>query len=170
MRFGWDPRSEPPSLVFPAPLAALWGVRYRCNRFGFYTFKNRTLRIKEKEAYLVCFIIQAIFSVVQWEAAIIRSPSFSLPSSSITTKNSPRAKASRASSIESKSNLSVWPFVFAGRPVFVDFKIDDDRGPDMTSLCLKSATGAITKSTVSFGWRGEGRRVDGRSEIGRQQT
>ena len=101
------------------------------------------------KAYLVCFIIQAIFSVVQWEAAMIRSPSFSLPSSSMTTKNSPRAKASNASSIESKSKPFARPFALVERLApFVGFRIEDDRGcePDMTGLCLKSATGAITVS------------------------
>ena len=36
---------------------------------------------------------------------MIKSPSFSLFSSSITTKNSPRANAANASSIESKENV-----------------------------------------------------------------
>jgi hypothetical protein len=53
---------------------------------------------------LVCLIIQAIFSVVHKLAAIIRSPSFSLFSSSMTTRNSPRANAAKVSSMESKAN------------------------------------------------------------------
>ena len=42
-------------------------------------------------------MMNAIFSVVQSEAATIRSPSFSRSSSSVTTTISPRAKASMAS-------------------------------------------------------------------------
>ena len=73
---------------------------------------------------------------------MIRSPSFSLPSSSMTTRNSPLAKASKASSIESNLNLFVWPFVpVEGLPFFAGFELEDDRGPDITSLCLKSAMG-----------------------------
>ena len=75
----------------------------------------------------------------------MRSPSFSLPSSSMTTRNSPRAKASRASSIGSKRSPSARPLV--------DFTIDD-RGPDMISRglnCLKSATGAIVEFTWAAG-------------------
>ena len=41
--------------------------------------------------------MKAIFSGVQWTAATIRSPSFSRPSSSITTTISPRSKARMAS-------------------------------------------------------------------------
>ena len=78
---------------------------------------------------------------------MIRSPSFSLPSSSMTTRNSPRAKASKASSIESNPNPPARPFVLAGGlPLFVSFEFEDDRGLDITSLCLKSAMGAISKS------------------------
>jgi hypothetical protein len=58
----------------------------------------------DKCAYLVCLIIHAIFSVVHKLPAIIRSPSFSLFSSSMTTRNSPWANAANASSIESKAN------------------------------------------------------------------
>jgi len=56
--------------------------------------------------HLVCLIIQAIFSVVHWLAAMMRSPSFSLFSSSITTKNSPAANAASASSMESNAKAS----------------------------------------------------------------
>ena len=66
--------------------------------------KQTSLKIPDICTYLVCLIIQAIFSVVQKLAAIIRSPSFSLFSSSITTRNSPRVNAANASSIESNAN------------------------------------------------------------------
>ena len=107
----------------------------------------------QSEAHLVCFIIQAIFSVVQWEAAMIRSPSFSLPSSSMTTKNSPRAKACKAPSMVSHLNSSVWPFVLVeGLLPLGSFDFDgDDRTLDATGICLKSATGAMTKPSMSFG-------------------
>lgn len=55
-------------------------------------------------AHLVCFIIHAIFSVVHWLAEMMRSPSFSRVSSSITTKNSPAAKAASASDMASNAN------------------------------------------------------------------
>ena len=55
-------------------------------------------------AHLVTFINHAIFSVVIASAAIIKSPSFSLDSSSMTTTNSPCRNAARASSIESNVN------------------------------------------------------------------
>jgi hypothetical protein len=64
--------------------------------------------------HLVCLIIQAIFSVVHWLAEIIRSPSFSLFSSSMTTRNSPAEKLVRASSIVSNAKdvrlggLGIW--------------------------------------------------------------
>ena len=118
-------------------------------------FRDRMYWGGQGRAYLVCFIIQAIFSVVQWEAAIIRSPSFSLPSSSMTTKNSPRAKACKASSMLSHLNSTVWPFVLVEvLPPLVDFDFDgDDRTPDAT---LKSATGAMTKASMSFSGLGEG--------------
>lgn len=77
---------------------------------------------------------------------MIKSPSFSLPSSSMTTRNSPRAKDSKASSMESNLNSSTWPFVFVEELApFVGFELEDDRGPDMTVHCLKSAIGAIFK-------------------------
>jgi hypothetical protein len=106
---------------------------------------ERTSRTRQYETYLVCFIIQAIFSVVQWEAAMMRSPSFSLLSSSMTTKNSPRAKASKASSIGSNLNASgAESFVLVeGLPSLAGFEVGDDRGPDITGPCLKSAMGAI---------------------------
>lgn len=56
-----------------------------------------------RAAHLVCLIIQAIFSVETSLAAAMRSPSFSRPSSSITTRNSPRANAAMASSRGSKA-------------------------------------------------------------------
>lgn len=56
---------------------------------------------------LVCRIKKAIFSVVISLAAIHKSPSFSLLSSSITTTNSPLLNASRASSIGSKEKSEV---------------------------------------------------------------
>ena len=127
----------------------------KCNAnvatWNFSALREGTYRTGPNKTYLVCFIIQAIFSVVQWEAAIIRSPSFSLPSSSMTTKNSPRPNASKASSIESNLNSSVWPFMFVEElPSFAGFELDDDRGRDVTNLCLKSAMGAIPESSVSF--------------------
>lgn len=68
--------------------------------------RGRKLKKKERENWrgtdLVCLIIQAIFSVVHWLPAMIRSPSFSRFSSSITTRNSPFSKASRASGTVSK--------------------------------------------------------------------
>ena len=49
---------------------------------------------------------QAIFCVETALAAMMRSPSFSLPSSSMTTMNSPRPNASMASSMESNAKAS----------------------------------------------------------------
>ena len=93
---------------------------------------------------------------------MIKSPSFSLLSSSMTTKNSPRAKASKASSIESNLNSSVRPLgPVEELPLFAGFELEGDRGLDMTSLCLKSAMGAISGCASSKGfWREvkEGRR------------
>ncbi len=66
-------------------------------------WKKRAKKIK----HLVCLIMKAIFSVVQCAAEMIRSPSFSRFSSSITTRSSPAAKASRASSMESKEKVSL---------------------------------------------------------------
>jgi hypothetical protein len=60
--------------------------------------------LKALITYLVQRIIQAIPSVVTFSAAQIKSPSFSLLSSSMTTTNSPRAIASIASGIGSKAN------------------------------------------------------------------
>ena len=54
---------------------------------------------------LVCLIIQAICSVEHPAAGIIRSPSFSRDSSSITTTNSPRDMAAIALSTESKAKV-----------------------------------------------------------------
>ena len=45
-------------------------------------------------------MMNAIFSGVQWEAAMIKSPSFSRSSSSVTMTSSPLAKASMASDTE----------------------------------------------------------------------
>ena len=90
---------------------------------------------------------------------MIKSPSFSLPSSSMTTKNSPRAKASKATSIESNLNSPARSFAFIEELLsFGGFELEDDRGLDITSLCLKSAMGAIPGSSVSFkgAQRGEG--------------
>ena len=56
------------------------------------------------ETYLVCLIIHAIFCVEVALAATMRSPSFSLPSSSMTMRNSPRPKAAIASSMGSNAN------------------------------------------------------------------
>ena len=82
---------------------------------------------------------------------MIRSPSFSLPSSSTTTRNSPRAKAPKASSIESNLNSSVWPFApVEVLPLFVGFELEGDRGLDTTSLCLKSAMGTISELGVNL--------------------
>ncbi len=52
---------------------------------------------------LVCLIIQAICSVEHPAAGIMRSPSFSRDSSSITTTNSPRAMAAIALSTVSNA-------------------------------------------------------------------
>ena len=59
--------------------------------------------MRVKVRYLVCLIIQAICSVEQPAAGTMRSPSFSRPSSSMTTTNSPRAMAAMAVSIVSKA-------------------------------------------------------------------
>lgn len=48
---------------------------------------------------LVCLMNHAIFSVVHSLAAINKSPSFSLFSSSMTTTKSPRLNAARAASM-----------------------------------------------------------------------
>lgn len=66
--------------------------------------ESRVGRTSNSRPHLVCLIIQAIFSVVHWLPEVIRSPSFSRFSSSITTRNSPAAKAASASSIGSKEN------------------------------------------------------------------
>jgi hypothetical protein len=50
---------------------------------------------------------QAIFSLVHSLAAISRSPSFSLLSSSMTTTNFPAAKAARADSMEEKGEADI---------------------------------------------------------------
>lgn len=55
--------------------------------------------------HLVCLIIQAICSVEHPAPGMIRSPSFSRASSSITTTNSPRAMAATALSIESNAKV-----------------------------------------------------------------
>lgn len=60
----------------------------------------------------MCLIIHAIFSVVHCEPDMIRSPSFSRFSSSITTRNSPAANAASASSMASNAKA-----VRAGRGV-----------------------------------------------------
>lgn len=65
-------------------------------------FGNRWLLCGGRMPNLVCLMNQAIFSVVTRLAAQIRSPSFSLLSSSITMMNSPRRKASSASGTVSK--------------------------------------------------------------------
>ena len=70
-------------------------------------------KYKMKTTDLVCLIIQAIFSVVQCAAEMMRSPSFSLFSSSMTTRNSPRLNASSASSIN--FNVSVVWVVYCAR-------------------------------------------------------
>ena len=62
--------------------------------------------VGNQRTYLECLTSQAIFWVETALAAMMRSPSFSLLSSSITTRNSPRAKASIASSIGSNAKLS----------------------------------------------------------------
>jgi len=62
--------------------------------------------------------------------------------------------------MESNLNAVAWPFVLVEEvPLPAGFEFDDDRGPDMTGLCLKSATGAIPKSNVSLSrTRREGRK------------
>ena len=54
---------------------------------------------------LVCLIIQAICSVEHPAAGMMRSPSFSRDSSSITTTNSPRATAAIALSTVSNAKV-----------------------------------------------------------------
>ena len=63
-------------------------------------------RRKEEGTHLVCLIIHAIFCADIALAAAMRSPSFSRPSSSMTTRNSPRANAASASSIGSNANVA----------------------------------------------------------------
>jgi len=48
------------------------------------------------------------------------------------------------------SNLNVSAWLVEELPTLAGFEFDDDRGPEMT-LCLKSATGAISESSISFG-------------------
>lgn len=55
----------------------------------------------------MCLMNQAIFSIVHSLAAISRSPSFSLLSSSMTTTNFPAAKAARADSMEEKGEADI---------------------------------------------------------------
>src|SRR5882724_11720689 len=71
-------------------------------------------------AYLVCLIIQAIVSVVHKLPAVIRSPSFSLFSSSMTTRISPRENAAKASSIESKANSGLTKGFFTSAGALLD--------------------------------------------------
>ena len=59
---------------------------------------------RQGRTYLVCLIIHAIFCVESALPATMRSPSFSRPSSSMTTRNSPRANAAMASSMVSNVN------------------------------------------------------------------
>jgi hypothetical protein len=63
---------------------------------------QRESRSEKERTDLVHRIIQAIPSVVTFPAAQTRSPSFSLPSSSMTTTNSPFLYASIASGTGSK--------------------------------------------------------------------
>ena len=59
---------------------------------------------RQEHMYLVCLIIHAIFCMENTLPATMRSPSFSQPSSSMTTRNSPRANAAMASSMASNAN------------------------------------------------------------------
>ena len=58
----------------------------------------------KEETHLVCLIIHAIFCADIALAAAMRSPSFSRPSSSMTTRNLPRANTAMASSTASNAN------------------------------------------------------------------
>lgn len=62
---------------------------------------------------LVCLINHAIFLVVHSLAAMTRSPSFSRPSSSMTTTKSPALNAARASSIGSNWKVDISLVVWA---------------------------------------------------------
>ena len=59
---------------------------------------------RQGRTYLVCLIIHAIFCVESALPATMRPPSYSRPSSSMTTRNSPRANAAMASSMGSNAN------------------------------------------------------------------
>lgn len=66
-------------------------------------FREAPSFMQSEATHLVCLIKKAIFSVVILSAAIMRSPSFSRDSSSMTTRNSPRWNASTALFMLSKA-------------------------------------------------------------------
>lgn len=77
--------------------------------------------IEGVESHLVQRIMKAIPSVVIFDAAQMRSPSFSRPSSSITTINSPRDIADRASGMLSKVNGIGGPDKWVGADMNVEW-------------------------------------------------
>eukprot|EP00282_Hemiselmis_andersenii_P030598 CAMPEP_0169478866 /NCGR_PEP_ID=MMETSP1042-20121227/28702_1 /TAXON_ID=464988 /ORGANISM="Hemiselmis andersenii, Strain CCMP1180" /LENGTH=200 /DNA_ID=CAMNT_0009593359 /DNA_START=68 /DNA_END=667 /DNA_ORIENTATION=- len=67
-----------------------------CTIWGISSSSRRSPDRETQITPEVCLIMKAIVSGVAFSAAIIKSPSFSLPSSSTTTINSPRLTASMA--------------------------------------------------------------------------
>lgn len=101
-----------------------------------------------------CLTIQAIFSVVQSEAAMMRSPSFSLSMSSTTTMTSPAAIASSASSMGSSWTWTWCPLIFASPwvVVVVGPKLGFEASPPVPVLLLLPLSDEVDAS----GMAGEG--------------
>ena len=110
MRFGLTSDSKVEMMhACPSPCLSFlkrkaWYAQTQGRRF-YCRVPKRLLRKRIRgDTYLVCLIIHAIFCVERALPAMMRSPSFSRPSSSMTTTNSPRPKASMASSMGSNAN------------------------------------------------------------------
>ena len=119
MRSGVSLRFAGPSSGWTRPRGVHLGVEYKCIRCvgsrscvyggrsnvksssGESGIEGQTVCVTN----LVCLIIQAICSVEHPAAGIMRSPSFSRDSSSITTTNSPRAMAAIALSTVSNAKV-----------------------------------------------------------------
>lgn len=110
MLFYAAPGYPAPSSVYPALAAAAPVTICRCIHYIPSSIIDSELaagspELEAERAHLVCRIKNAIFSVVISLAAMHRSPSFSRPSSSITTTNCPRLYAATASSTGSNSKV-----------------------------------------------------------------
>lgn len=89
-----------------------WQLR-SCSRSGGGGHARASLPLQCRPTHLDHFTIQAIFSVVHCDAAMMRSPSFSLSMSSTTTRISPFRTACRASSMLSSVTSTTFPLIFA---------------------------------------------------------